>query len=117
MVCPVCPVVAATGGGIAGFFGIDRPDLQVASTVITTVLTVTTTVALKFFLNISICDGNGDFSPRNILQVGLISFVIGTIYSVAVNFLLDCMFPLPQEEILECEPTSNSPCCCNKKNQ
>ncbi|MBS0654532.1 MAG: hypothetical protein JSR46_02035 [Verrucomicrobia bacterium] len=117
--CLVCPLIAVAGGGIAGYFGLDRPDLRIVSTVVTGALTLVTTVALKFFLNISICDGLGNFSLRNIAQVSGISLVLGLIYTVAVNYILNRLIPLPVAQDENSPPSQcgqeQKPCCCQKK--
>ena len=108
MVCPVCPAIGAVGGYIGGYIGIDPPSelkYRVLSGFITAGLLVITIVALRCFLGIAICDGNGIFSLRNIVQVGLISVVLGVIYSIGVNFFINLATP-------QSVPIPSSPCCC-----
>ena len=94
MLCPACPAIAMAGGGLSGYFGFGRADLRKTAAVITSVMLGITTVALKVLLDIRLCDGNGNFSVRNIAQVGAMSLAIGLIYSVAVNYLLSrCVAP------------------------
>jgi len=100
MACPACPAIAMAGGAVSAYFGFEREDLRTTTIVITTCLTVVTAIALKVLLGVSICDGNGNFSLRNIAQVGAISLVLGIIYTVGVNFILNRLVPPPK------------PCCC-----
>jgi hypothetical protein len=83
MVCPACPVIAIAGGGVAGYFGFNGKVALVTASVLGV-----TTVALKLLFRVSLCDGNGNFSVRNIAQVGAISLVLGSVISVALNYLL-----------------------------
>lgn len=113
MVCPVCPVAGAVGGSIGGYIGIEPPQsktLRIVSAAITTSLVVITIVALKCLCGISICDGNGDFSLRNICQVVSISALLAIIYSLAVNSILNFFFPYESQPIAAEEP---APCCCS----
>lgn len=107
MICPACPVIAMTGSAISAYFGFDRKDLRPYAVAATTVLTGVTVVALRILLGISICDGNGDFSPRNFVQVGAISIVLGIVYTVAIQYLLNRYVP-PQQP----EPAKRSCCGC-----
>ncbi len=90
------------GGAISGYFGFEREDLRTTSMVITSCMVVVTVVALKVLFGLSLCDGNGDFSPRNFAQVGAISVVLGVIYAVGVNILLNTVVP------------KQKPCCCKE---
>ncbi len=119
VVCPVCPTAGALGGYLGGYFGInppERPELRVMSALITTSMTVITVVALRCLFGISICDGNGDFSLRNIAQVGTMTLLLGIIYSIAVNYLLRQLFPESSQN--EAQNESSCPCHCkNEKNK
>ncbi len=106
MVCPACPTIAVAGGAISGYFGFDREDLRATSVVVTSCMVAATVIALRLLFGISVCDGNGDFSLRNIAQVGAISLVLGIIYAVGVNILLNKLVPPPQVS------STKKPCCC-----
>ncbi len=110
MICPACPAIAMAGGGIAAYFGIDRPDLRTKVTLITSAMLGITTVALKLIFDIRLCDGNGNFSLRNIGQVGAISLVLGLVYSVAVSYLLNRFVRQPEQ-------VQPKPACCHHKDQ
>ena len=122
MVCPACPAISIVGGYIGGYFGISAPEqteLRIASAVITAGIVCITAIATKCIFGISFCDGNGDFSLRNIAQVGAISLFLGIICSVVVNCLLNLFFSEPGEN--ETPPVSpqpevlqpSAPCCHN----
>ena len=115
MVCPVCPVAGMFGGYMGGYFGINMPEKpahRAMSACITAGLIVITVVALKCLFGISVCDGNGDFSLRNITQVSAITLVLGVIYSIAVNYLLNLWFSEPSpNENAQNEATKH--CCCS----
>lgn len=90
MVCAACPPIGFVFGWIAGYLGVKAPDspkARVMSALMTSGITVVTVVALKVIFGISVCDGQGNFSLTNIAQVGAITFVMGTIYAIAVNTL------------------------------
>jgi len=123
MVCPVCPAAGLVGGYVGGYFGIDSPkstELNIASAAITAGLIVITIVALRCIFGISLCDGRGDFSLRNIVQVGLITIVIGIIYSIVVNYLINLWFSEPSFDLappqIEAQPLipAPRPCCCRE---
>ncbi len=99
-----------TGSAISAYFGFDRKDLRPYAVVATTILTGITVLALRVLLGISLCDGNGNFSLRNIAQVGAISIVFGVVYSIGIKFLLNRLIPLPQEQ-------QAKPCCCSNNKQ
>jgi len=108
MVCPVCPTVGLFGGYVGGYFGVavpKRPELRIMSALITAGMILVTVVALKCLFGIAICDGNGDFSLRNIVQVGVITLPLGIVYSIGVNYLLNQLFP----------ESSSSHCCCERE--
>jgi hypothetical protein len=117
MVCPVCPAVGMFGGYLGGYFGItipERPELRVMSALITAGMIGITVVAIRSMFGIAICDGNGNFSLRNITQVGVISLLMGIIYSLAVNYLLNLLFsePAKNEAPLPSQIEAPRPCCC-----
>ena len=115
MACPVCPTVGMFGGYIGGYFGIDTPEkteLQVASALITAGMIIVSIVALKYFFGISICDGNGDFSLRNVFQVGIISLLLGIIYSIAVNYFINLHWNEPHPALIPPQNETPHPCCC-----
>lgn len=119
MVCPVCPTAGWFGGYVGGFFGINAPKQvkeRVFSAFITASMICISMVALKTFCGISFCDGNGDFTFRNITQAGGLALLMGIVYSMVVNFLLQQFAcndqpspppppPKPEEVI--------PPCCCS----
>lgn len=116
MVCPVCPAAGLFGGYFGGYFGVNPPEqleLRLISGMITAGLIVITIVALKCLFGISICDGNGDFSFRNIVQVSVISLVVGVIYSIVVNLLINLWYGDSTKN--EVQDESSKPCHCKIK--
>jgi hypothetical protein len=102
MLCP-CPVAAAIGGSIGSYFGISPPEGRkgkLVSTLMTSVLVSITAIALKAFLNISLCGGGG-FTLGNIFRVVIKTVLMGIIYSIVVNYFLTRYFFSPQKK-----------CCC-----
>jgi hypothetical protein len=112
--CPVCPMTSFFGGLVGGYFGVEPPkhfEGRLLSAVITATMTGISTIVARRLFGLSLCDGNGNFSLGNIVQVGLITLVMGIIYSIAINFLLNkYVFPSSQQP-----DTSNQQprrCCC-----
>ena len=126
MVCPVCPATGWLGGWIGGYFGILPPEHsggRILSAVITANLITITIIALKVLFNVSLCV-DGDVNLRNIVCVGAKTFIMGVIYSIGVNYLLNrYVFPHPEvkrelDDALFEGPTSPPPCCkCSKEAQ
>jgi len=117
MVCPVCPAVGMVGGYVGGYFGINQPEdttLRVVGGVITASMIVITVVALRCFFDLSICDGLGNFSLRNIIQVACISLVLGLIYSLVVNCILNRLFSEAPKNAnpAPLQISAQKPCCC-----
>lgn len=106
LICPACPVIAMAGSAISAYFGFDRKDLRPHAIVATTALMGVTVVALRLLLGISLCDGNGNFSLRNIAQVGAISLVMGLIITIGVRVVLNKLIPPPTQ------PPPPKACCC-----
>jgi hypothetical protein len=107
MICPVCPAAGWVGGSIGGYVGVNPPQDakgRIVSACITGTLITITIVALKLLFNISLCEG-GWFTLKNIAIVGIETFVMGVIYSIVVNGLLN-RFVYPPKEL---------PACCQKK--
>lgn len=99
MVCPVCPAAGWFGGLVGGYFGIQPPRDQrgrMISAAITATLISTTLIAVKVLFNVSLCRG-GEFTLANIACVGAKTLIMGVIYSIGVNYLLNrYVFPPPQ---------------------
>jgi hypothetical protein len=116
MVCPACPVIGMSGGFLGGYFGINIPkrtDQRVIGAVITSTMIGITVVALKCLFGIALCDGNGNFTLRNIVQVGSISLSMGIVYSIAINYLLNRIVS-PSDDgksTAEKSESKNSWCC------
>jgi hypothetical protein len=91
MACPVCPAAGWLGGWFGGYFGIEpptHPGGRELSAAITANLIAITAIALKALFNISLCAGGG-FTLKNILLVGAKGIILGVIYSIGVNYLLN----------------------------
>lgn len=122
MACPVCPAAGWVGGLLGGYFGINPPPAdrggRIFSAAITASLMSTTIIALKIFFNISLCIG-GEFHLKNFARVVTQTLLLGIIYSIGVNWLLNRYVFLPlttdthkTASIPETEPPS---CCSHKK--
>lgn len=127
MACPVCPAAGWLGGWVGGYFGIEPPSHpggRILSAVITANLIAITAIALKALFNISLCTGSGTFTLENILLVGAKGLIMGVIYSIGVNYLLNrYVFPSEgqQDNDEVCNNSANSklktsPCCPCKHN-
>lgn len=128
MVCPVCPAAGYFGGLFGGYFGIEppkHPGGRIFSATITASLIGITVIALKAIFNISLCVG-GTFTWANIARVGSKTLVMGMIYSIGVNYILNrYVFPKPQDHpkvetnnktLVDSDDFIDSPpCCCKKK--
>lgn len=106
MVCPACAVGLA-GGWLGGYVGIRPPSQtegRIFSTAVTTSLVSITIIALKTLFNTSLCIGGKSYL-ENIIRVASVTFLLGIIYSIGVNYLLNRYFfsPPPRQE--------ESPCC------
>lgn len=129
--CPVCPTAGWFGGWIGGYFGINSPPHskgKIVSALITANLIAITVIALKIIFHISLCVG-GEFSQANIARVVIKTFLMGIIYSIGVNYLLNRYVFLSQNEPKtnlsnsqgdnkgdNIEDKSNdSSCCCKQK--
>ena len=117
MACPLCPAAGWAGGWLGGFFGINPPQHQggrLLSAAVTASLISVTVIALKAFFNISMCAG-GEFTLENIVRVVIKTLVMGIIYSIGVNYLLNRLVfstPIKQQPDLDQSP----PCCCKRQN-
>ena len=122
MICPVCPTAGWFGGWIGGYFGIDPPPHtkgRIISAIITASLVTITVVALKYVFNISLCVG-GEFTPANVLRVGIKTLLLGIVYSIATNYLLNrYVFPAEKAEPapLEMAQKEGGECCCCHKSK
>lgn len=128
MACPVCPAAGWLGGWFGGYFGIEPPTYpggRELSATITANLIAITVIALKSLFDISLCVGGG-VSLENIVRVGLKTLVMGVIYSIGVNYLLNrYVFPSAEiHQVTEDEDINNelekkldleTPCCCSCK--
>ena len=125
MACPVCPAAGWLGGWLGGYFGIHPPQHsggRMFSAVITANLISITVIALKVFFDISLCAG-GEFTLGNMLRVGIKTLILGIIYSIGVNYILDrYIFPSHSENEqnfdspAEHHPVDKTPpCCCQLK--
>lgn len=125
MICPACPMIGMGFGLIAGYFGVKMPEQRshrILGAVITSAMIGVTVVALRCLFGITLCDGNGNFSLRNIAQVGSISIVMGIVYSIGVNILINLAVSAlnkrnssQETPPLAEDPNAQRPCCCEKK--
>ena len=103
MLCPVCPTAGFAGGWIGSYFGINPPETtngKILSGVLTASSVLITIIALKVIFNITFCVG-GTFTLENMFRVGVPALILGIIYSIAVNCLLDRLIyhpPIPKQE-------------------
>lgn len=120
MACPLCIMGTLCGGGIGGYFGINPPESakgRITSAWTTINLVSITFIALKAMFDISLCKP-GASTLENIVRVVTITFVIGVIYSLGVNYVLGRWIfpPAPKEEPLPPPPEQvEKPCCCQNK--
>jgi hypothetical protein len=123
MGCLVCPVVGWFGGWIGGYFGIQPPKStngQILSAVITASLISITIIALKVLFNVSLCVG-GSVNLGNVARIGIPTVIMGIIYSIGVNYLLNRYVyfsesaPESDDYLLDDPTTEPCHCQCNKK--
>lgn len=123
MACPVCPAAGWLGGWVGGYFGIKPPTHsggRELSAALTASLIAITAIALKALFNISLCAGGG-LTLKGILLASSIGLVMGMIYSIGINYLLNRhVFPSQdqQEPDETCEKPKQDldpPCCCKHK--
>lgn len=114
MACPVCPTAGWLGGWVGGYLGINPPEhpgAKLLSASLTANFISMTLIAMKEIFNVSLCKG-GTFTFDNIVRVSAVTLILGIIYSVGVNALLNrYVFPASEEPPQEEE---NPPCCCHK---
>ena len=106
MMCPVCPTIGTLGGWIGGYVGVNPPANKVhrvLSALVASTAVCVTVFALRYFTGLTFCDGLGNFSARNIAQVGVIGVLSGVIYSIGINAIYN-RFMIPAAR----------PCCCEK---
>lgn len=125
MACPICPAAGWLGGLCGGYLGIEppkHPGGRLFSATITASLIGVTVIALKSIFNVSLCVG-GTFTAANIVRVGSKTLVMGIIYSIGVNYILNrYVFFDPKDhpkggmdvEIIY-ESDDSPPYCCKKK--
>lgn len=92
MPCPVCPATSFVGGWVGGFFGIHPPKHfggRVLSALVSAGLSTVTLLAIKSFFNLSLCKQSGVISAKNIAILASSALVLGVIYSIGVNYLLN----------------------------
>lgn len=109
MVCPVCPAAGWLGGCVGGYFGISPPKFsggRIFSAVITANLISVTIIALKALFNISLCVG-GEWNLANIARVGIKTLVMGIIYSIGVNYILNRYLFSQPDSNQDLDPSSN----------
>jgi hypothetical protein len=114
--CILCPITSLLGGAIGGyFFGVYPPENsggKFLSLAVAANLASITSIALSSIFKISLCGGGG-FTPANIALVLIKGIIMGTIYSIGVNYLLgryvfppsDVEEPIPdlaQDQKMEC---------------
>jgi hypothetical protein len=123
MVCPTCILSSFLGGWVGGYFGINPPKHKIGkvfSALITANFVGLTMVVLST-LNISICGQKGII--EKVLRVTTFTFIMGTIYSIGVNYLLGrYVFPPSTEKIeIDKDPEKQQqdqlPPCCRLKNK
>lgn len=111
MLCPVCPAAGFAGGWIGSYFGINPPEStkgKILSGVLTASSVLITIIALKVIFNSTFCVG-GTFTLRNMIQVGFPALILGIIYSIGVNWLLDRWVYHPPIQKQE-----EKKCCCHE---
>jgi hypothetical protein len=89
---------------IGSAFGISPPESvkgKVISLAISGSLTMITASALKIFYHFSFCDG-GYYTLKTFIRVAVVLFVIGNIYSLGVNYLLNKYVYVPSPEKKDC---------------
>ena len=90
--CVLCPVVGAGAGCLAELvFGVNSPKSRsekTLSSILTASAGAITLIALKTMWNISFC-GDGRPTLANISRVGGVALLLGVIYSIGVNYVLN----------------------------
>ncbi|MBA3722891.1 MAG: hypothetical protein H0W88_10895 [Parachlamydiaceae bacterium] len=115
MVCPVCPASSLMGGVIGSyFFGINPPEskcLKVVSVILTGTATTLTTLAIIVFGKVSLCQKNYTLPRISMIIAGAV--VVGTIYSIAINFLLNKYVERTKQNTAETKENKDSTknCC------
>ncbi|MCE5294820.1 MAG: hypothetical protein LLF94_09455 [Chlamydiales bacterium] len=118
MSCPVCPTVGILGGILGGYIGVNPPankTHRVLSAFIASTAVLVTVVALRHFTGLTLCDGLGNFSARNIAQVMSIGLVLGVIYSIGINALYNRFIAAPTDAPPSPPPTVPPHSCCKNK--
>ncbi len=106
MACPTCILAGVFGGWIGGYIGVNPPKNstgRIFSGLVTLNFVSITLIALDAF-KISLCANRQKIIGKT-AQVVACTFLIGTIYSIAVNYLLGRYVLLEQQE--EVKPPLN----------
>jgi hypothetical protein len=117
MVCPLCPSAGFLGGIIGGYLGVNPPKSvggRYLSILTTANLVSLTVFALKTLANISMC-GSGGFTLFNVGLVVAKTLMMGIVYSIAVNHLLNRYVFL--EQIKAPIQNEQPSCCCSETKQ
>lgn len=91
MACPLCPAAGWLGGWFGGYFGICPPKNsggRILSSVITANLISITVLVSKSLFHLSLCTGEG-FTLGNISLIVTKTLLLGLVYSIGVNYLLN----------------------------
>lgn len=112
MACPLCPAAGWFGGWIGGYFGfapVDHPGGRILSAAVTASLIGISVIALQTISTVSLCK-DGRITLDNFALVAGKTFLMGVVYSIGVNYLLNRYVFLPNSQ-------SEHSCCCgsNKK--
>jgi hypothetical protein len=118
MACPICPAAGWVGGWIGGYFGVkppEHPGGRILSALVTANLMSITVIALKALFDVSLCVGG--VTLGNFIRVGVKAAIMGIVYSIGVNYLLNRYIfsqsnPLVNDSILE--EKDALPCCCKR---
>lgn len=124
MVCPVCPTAGWFGGFLGSYLGVNPPPHtkgRMISAFITANLICITVIALKKIFTISLCVG-GDFTLANFIRVMIKTLLMGIIYSIAVNYLLNkyVFYQNTQEllaSVVATKKEEEKSCCSHLENQ
>lgn len=113
MGCLICPVVGWTSGWASGLLGSHPPSVpggRAFSAALTANFLSISIIALKAIFNFSLCKGE-ILNARNLAELGIKTIILGIIYSIGVNYLLNNYVFSAQKEASEEKPG----CCQHKK--
>jgi len=109
--CVWFPILGSCIGGSLALNPKAPAPVKMMSMVSTSILTLKTVSLAKARLGISFCGTEG-FQIGRAAVIILGSLLIGAIYSIGINFILNRWLSLPEEN--DKNNNATKPCCCSK---